>query len=1362
MNSKRSRIISLILAVAMLATMLPFGVFAETTVEEDLFEKFADKGIYTYASQTGDTEYGIRVLSNVTDPAYDYMLYSIDDTEGWTAAGITEETVNAAKSNSCKYVAAVKDGCWKYAAMADGNGVEKDTWYTTKNYRNSGSYRVIGGNIYFGLYNTEITPADKSLTFLIEYLDAGTSSMLLRYCTGGRANNSVVITKTGTNEWKTAVISVTDAALSSTNTDTGLGSGKDDFRIEANSADTYISRVKVLKTSDYLGVEEEDKEIVKPEEDMTKQIFLVGDSICEILTPAHFPREGWGMEIADFFTGEVRFINKAKGGKSTRTFLSGHDPTAGADVYDTRMQDILKASHEGDYLFINLGTNDALNGRDSVKTDATILSDNGDGTSFRANLAKFKQIADENGLIPIFITSARIRSFHSDGTMKDDGIDAYRNAMKEVGQQLGVPVLDLGSAHKALAESLGVNDSTLIYMHTTQEAYPNLPVAYADNTHINQTGAREICKLIVNLIKQGAEAGNATLAGLYNYVDKTKDLSPITKPVYQSYSPSYDVSDVKYIVNGEESDVYYAGEVGATLTVKNNGKISDSATMYLAVYDENGSLTDVSASLPVTLAPGESAQLTADAVTLPDLDGIRFRKYVWSSALKPYSENEIEKLVLSADGYNRKAVLKWTEKADLGEDVTFEIFRDNVYIGKTESGAYIDDDVTRGEHTYQVNAVASDGEVVYQSAIAVAKVTSMDDFDGSVVYTKARLNMNGDEEDINKGLLCYRTSKLYPSIYSQYYYDDLTDEKYTTILESGAQYTHAGSDGPVIVKKVTDDYGITKDAWFTTESYCYTESRPGKEVKSSFMYFNVANKSITPEDSSLTIFVDYLANRSTLSLDYCNFTLDGETINQAKATTKLNDVATNGWRTAKFEITDAYFDQTKTPFFNGATDMRIASGGSDLYISSVVIVKGTGNEALKKYASINPGFTNDVAGTGSELYPDGVSIDFTSGKPVMNGIRNFRREDNANADASAYITQDEDGEYYLTTQPAVNANGTAKQTYAYFVIDDNYMFGIEDNVAEVEMLCKVEYNTPIYWLSNTYYGGVASSNGGKNVAQLQVKEGEPWQTIKFTVDNVSFNNLDNGGGDLRMSITTDLNDPNRQLKIKKLTIRNINSSARNIAQKREGVSLFIAGDSIAAPYASGSTTIGWGMRLPNFVSANVVNKAQPGSSTKTFPNMNSILSSVQEGDYVLMQFGHNDSMLSDPRGVEVDQYKVNLRNYVKNIRKMHAVPVILTSIPRYDVAGNALLCGDGDGIEVYRDAAIEIAEEMGVAYIDVAEKMVEKTADFDAETMVAMFVDEGHNARVHLTESGATFVAELIAAEIKNHEKINVIKDYIK
>ena len=162
--------------------------------------------------------------------------------------------------------------------------------------------------------------------------------------------------------------------------------------------------------------------------------------------------------------------------------------------------------------------------------------------------------------------------------------------------------------------------------------------------------------------------------------------------------------------------------------------------------------------------------------------------------------------------------------------------------------------------------------------------------------------------------------------------------------------------------------------------------------------------------------------------------------------------------------------------------------------------------------------------------------------------------------------------------------------------------------------------------------------------------------------------------------------------------------------------------------------------------------------------MNSILESAGEGDYVLMQFGHNDSMLasSDGRGVEVDQYKLNLKAFVTNVRKTHATPVILTSIPRYSVSGGVLLCGDGDGIQAYRDAAIEVAEEMDVAYIDTASKMVEKTADYDADKMSAMFVDEGSDARVHLTESGAVFMAELIAEEIKNSAKINVLKDYMK
>lgn len=1360
MKFRFSKVISLILAISMLVSLIP-AVSAEET--EDLFAKFSDKGIMVQASADGDISKGIYVLSAATDEAYTNTWYHVDDTEAWAAAGITQETVDTAKAASYNYVTMDKDGAWGYENIADASGIGKDSWFVTKNYRQNSNYKTIGGNLYFGISGSTITPTDNKLTFIFEYLDKGTTGLTLRYCTGGKNNNVVSIARTNTNTWKTAVVSVSDAVLSSTNTGTGLGMGKEDFRIEANSADTYISRMMIVKTSDYLGTSG-DQEVVKPDDDGSTKIFLAGDSLCEILPPIYYPREGWGMEISNYFIPDVKFINKAKGGKSTRTFLSGHDPTVGADYYDTRMQDILSSANKGDFLLVNLGTNDALNGRDTVKTDATILTDSGDGTSFRGNLIKFIEIANENKLNLVFITSPRIRKFGADGKLAADGVEAHRNAMIEIGNLYGVPVLDLGAAHTELVNSLGAEYSKLVYMFTTKDEYPNLPVACEDNTHINKTGANELCKLLVNLIKEGADAGDDILTQLYSYVDTTVDTTPIEKPVYRASGIEYGVKDITYTVNGEASDVYYAGEVSATATVQNLGTETDDAVLYLVVYDEENRIIDISESEPASIAAGASAELYAGSVQLPDLDGYRFGKYIWNSSLKPYSE-EIKQLNFTADGYNRQAILNWTENTDLGDDVTFRIYRDGVYLTETAGGSYIDEDVTRGEHSYSIDVVDATGDILYQSPAAVASVISMDDFGDDVVYTKARLNMNGEEEDFNKGITCYRTSKLYPTDDAQYYYSDFTDELLTKVNEAGVAYVHNSSDGPVIVKRVTDDYGITKDAWFTTKSYCYTDTREGKQIKNSFMYFNVLNKSITPEDSTLTVFVDYLANRSGITLTYGNATIEGETVKQGLRNVTVADINTNGWRTARFDLTDAYFDQTKTGLFNGATDMRIASNGTDLYVSSIVIVKGTGTDALKAYASMNPSFTNNVSTTGSALYPDGVSIDFSSGKPVMNGMRNFRREDNQNADASAFIAQDEDGEYYLSSQRAMNGEAV-KQTYLYFAIDDNYMFGNADNSAIFEITYKAEYDTPLSLLSNTYNKstGVSTYNSGKTVAQLKANAEEPWQTVTFRVDGIAFNNVDNGGGDFRLSIAADLNDPEKQLKIRKITVKDVNSAQRKTEVKDDTLRVFIAGDSIAAPYASGSETIGWGMRLPNYISTSIVNNAKPGSSTKTFPNMGNILANAKEGDYVLMQFGHNDSMLSsaDGRGVEVDQYKLNLKAFIKDIRKAHAIPVILTSIPRYDVSAGVLLCGDGDGIEAYRDAAIEVAEEMDVAYIDTAEKMVEKTADTDTETMEAMFVNEGSNSRVHLTESGATFMAQLIAEELKNNPKINVIKDYIK
>ena len=100
------------------------------------------------------------------------------------------------------------------------------------------------------------------------------------------------------------------------------------------------------------------------------QIFLASDSTCEDLPAVYSPREGWGMELSGFFKSSVQIINKAKGGKSSRTFLNGLDPTAVPVIEnDGRMEDILSKAQPGDYLFIQFGHNDRSTARPVQQTD---------------------------------------------------------------------------------------------------------------------------------------------------------------------------------------------------------------------------------------------------------------------------------------------------------------------------------------------------------------------------------------------------------------------------------------------------------------------------------------------------------------------------------------------------------------------------------------------------------------------------------------------------------------------------------------------------------------------------------------------------------------------------------------------------------------------------------------------------------------------------------------------------------------------------------------------------------------------------------------------------------------------------------
>ena len=81
--------------------------------------------------------------------------------------------------------------------------------------------------------------------------------------------------------------------------------------------------------------------------DRNIRIWLAGDStLCEY-PRSRYPLTGWGMPFADFFDSTVTVENKARGGRSTRTFIS-----------EGRWKEITDNLHAGDFVLIQFGHND--------------------------------------------------------------------------------------------------------------------------------------------------------------------------------------------------------------------------------------------------------------------------------------------------------------------------------------------------------------------------------------------------------------------------------------------------------------------------------------------------------------------------------------------------------------------------------------------------------------------------------------------------------------------------------------------------------------------------------------------------------------------------------------------------------------------------------------------------------------------------------------------------------------------------------------------------------------------------------------------------------------------------------------------
>jgi lysophospholipase L1-like esterase len=132
--------------------------------------------------------------------------------------------------------------------------------------------------------------------------------------------------------------------------------------------------------------------------------------------------------------------------------------------------------------------------------------------------------------------------------------------------------------------------------------------------------------------------------------------------------------------------------------------------------------------------------------------------------------------------------------------------------------------------------------------------------------------------------------------------------------------------------------------------------------------------------------------------------------------------------------------------------------------------------------------------------------------------------------------------------------------------------------------------------------------------------------------------------------------------------------------------------------------VSWGQLLPRFFKPGiaVANEAQSGETLKSFANalrLDKILSQMKPGDYLFLQFGHNDSKRNWPQ-TYVDPattYKAYLKVYIAEARLRGAIPVLVTPMDRGVRGTGAPAHSLGD----YPKAMREVAREDNVALIDL-------------------------------------------------------------
>lgn len=200
---------------------------------------------------------------------------------------------------------------------------------------------------------------------------------------------------------------------------------------------------------------------------------------------------------------------------------------------------------------------------------------------------------------------------------------------------------------------------------------------------------------------------------------------------------------------------------------------------------------------------------------------------------------------------------------------------------------------------------------------------------------------------------------------------------------------------------------------------------------------------------------------------------------------------------------------------------------------------------------------------------------------------------------------------------------------------------------------------------------------------------------------------------------------------------------------------------------------GWGQLLPEFVKDHVVvlNYARNGRSTRTFVEeglWTDLINNTDKGDFVIIQFGHNDAVITKRSYTKPAQFRLNFVAFVNEVRAKGAYPILCTSVVRrkFDEKSNLIPTHDE-----YPEIIRSVARQEKVPLVDLElitsdwlqKAGVEESNSFFHKIPPGMsrLYPNGLDDNTHFNELGARSVAKFFVEDIQE-QRINKLMKLIK